>query len=290
MKIDAKLVKKLRDMTGAGMLQVKKALTATQGNIDKAVEYLKEKGLASAAKKVGRIAADGLVGIAQKDNKAIIMELNCETDFVALTKDFQNLFDSLINGLLKADVSSIDKAKTIKINNETIEAIINAATAKIGEKISLRRFKIVNKTAEQVFGVYTHSNKKIASITVLKGKDAEVAKNVSMHITAMNPKYMTSKDIDDATFAQYKAEVLKDMADMKKPEHIKEKIAEGKLKKILSQMVLLDQEFVMESKKSVGQYLKEKQSSFVSAIRFEVGEGIEKKTIAFDEEVKAQIK
>ncbi len=283
MKIDAKLVKKLRDMTGAGMLQVKKALTATQGNIDKAVEYLKEKGLASAAKKVGRIAADGLVGIAQKDNKAIIMELNCETDFVALTKDFQNLFDSLINGLLKADVSSIDKAKTIKINNETIEAIINAATAKIGEKISLRRFKIVNKTAEQVFGVYTHSNKKIASITVLKGKDAEVAKNVSMHITAMNPKYMTSKDIDDATFAQYKAEVLKDMADMKKPEHIKEKIAEGKLKKILSQMVLLDQEFVMESKKSVGQYLKEKQSSFVSAIRFEVGEGIEKKTIDFDE-------
>lgn len=290
MKIDAKLIKKLREMTGAGMLEVKKALASTEGHIQNAVKYLKEKGLANVAKKVGRIAADGLVGIAYKDNKAIIMELNCETDFVALTDDFQNLFNTLINGLLNSNISSLEEAKTMKINDETIESIINATTSKIGEKISLRRFKIVNKTDEQVFGVYTHSNKKIASITILNGKDPEVAKNVSMHITAMNPKYMTTNDISKETLSEYKADVLKEMSDMNKPNNIKEKIAEGKLKKILSQMVLLDQEFVMESKKSVGQYIKEKQSSFVSAIRFEVGEGIEKKNIAFDEEVKSQIK
>ena len=290
MKIDATLVKKLREMTGAGMLEVKKALIATKGHVENAVDYLKERGLANAAKKIGRIAADGIVGITSNGNKAIIMELNCETDFVALTDDFQNLFKTIINTILDNNVNNIKEANDLVVDGETINTIITTATSKIGEKISLRRFEIITKTNDQAFGLYTHSNKKIASITIINGKDATIAKNVAMHITAMNPKYMTSNDIPIDKLKEYKEEILHEMSDINKPDNIKDKIAEGKLRKVLSQMVLLDQEFVMESKKLVAQYLKENNSSFVSAYRFEVGEGIEKKSIDFASEVKSQMK
>ena len=290
MKIDANLVKKLREISGAGMLEVKKALVATKGEIDKAVAYLKEKGLSNAEKKLDKIAADGLVGILANNNKAVIMELNCETDFVALTDDFKNLLNKIMKKALSEDISTIDEINDSLIDSIKVSIYVKELSAKIGEKIHLRRFKSIHKTDNETFGAYTHSNGKIASIVVINKGNEEVAKNISMHLSAMNPKYMTSKEITPDKLKEYKETILKDMVDMKKPMQIKEKIAEGKMRKILSEIVFVDQSFVMDNKKSINQYLKENKSSFIKATRYEVGEGIEKNISNFADEVKSQMK
>lgn len=289
MNIDLKLVKKLRDFSGAGMLEVKKALIATKGDFDKAIIYLKEKGLSKAEKKMDRIAADGLVGIKSNKNKAIIMELNCETDFVALTDDFKKLFKSIISHILNNNINTLEEAIASKLDGKTIELIIKEATAIIGEKICLRRFVVVTKSDTQNFGDYIHSNGKIASLVIINNGTTEVAKNISMHLTAMNPKYITFSEISKEELEEYKSKILKEMVNVNKPDAIKNMIAEGKMKKILSQIVFVEQEFVMEAKKTISQYLKEHGATFHSAIRFEVGEGIEKNTSNFEEEVKSQM-
>ena len=290
MKIDAKLVKKLRDISGAGMLDVKKALIATEGQLEKAIAHLKEKGLSNAEKKLDKIAADGLVGISSKDNKSIIMELNCETDFVALTDDFKNLLNTIIEKALSGDYSSIEEINDSLIDNVKVSILVKELSAKIGEKIHLRRFETITKQDDQSFGTYIHSNGKIASVVVINKGSNEIAKNISMHLSAMNPKYMTSKDISKSKLDEYKTTILDDMKDIKKPMQIKEMIADGKLRKILSEMVFVEQSFVMDNKKSISQYLKENNSSFEKAIRYEVGEGIEKNISNFADEVKSQMK
>ena len=290
MKIDAKLVKKLRDISGAGMLNVKKALIATKGNLEKAIAYLKEKGLSNAERKLDKIAADGLVGILSKNNKSVIMELNCETDFVALTDDFKNLLNTIIKKALSNDYSSIKEINDSLIEDVKVSILVKELSAKIGEKIHLRRFEIITKTSDQSFGTYIHSNGKIASVVVINKGSEEIAKNISMHLSAMNPKYMTPKDISKAKLNEYKTTILDDMKDIEKPMQIKEKIADGKLRKILSEMVFVEQSFVMDNKKSISQYLKENNSSFEKAIRYEVGEGIGKNTSNFADEVKSQMK
>ena len=190
-------VKNLREKTGAGMLDCKKALDETKGNIEEAINWLREKGISKAAKKAERIAAEGLSEAVSNDTNAVIVEVNCETDFVARNEEFKTLINTIANTLLNNDVNTMEEANKLVVDNETIEEKVVAFTAKIGEKISFRRFEKLTKTESQEFGIYSHMGGKITSVVVLEGKNPEVAKDIAMHVAAMNPSYLTSNDIPE---------------------------------------------------------------------------------------------
>ena len=292
MQITAQMVKELREKTGAGMLDCKKALTETNGDIEKAIDYLREKGIASAAKKADRIAAEGTTYILTEGNDAVILEVNAETDFVAKNELFQQLVKDLASHLLKNKPASLEEALAQNINDgQTVEAYINEYIAKIGEKITLRRFAIKTKPENGVFGEYLHMGGRIGVLTVLDGTtDAELAKDISMHIAAISPKYV-SRDQVPAEEVERERNVLKQQAlNEGKPEHIVEKMVEGRLGKFFEQICLVDQEFVKDPDVKVGKYLSSKGATVVDFVRYEVGEGIEKRQENFAEEVMNQIK
>jgi len=185
MEISASLVRDLREISGAGMMDCKKALTECNGDIDAAVDYLREKGMAKANKKAGRIAAEGLANIYANDKKAVILEVNSETDFVSKNEEFTSMIDTIGEAILNSDVTSLEEALEIKVSDGTINDLIVAKTAKIGEKLSLRRIEVVTKNADEVFGNYLHMGGKIAVLTVLKGANEDVAKDVAMQSAAM---------------------------------------------------------------------------------------------------------
>jgi len=288
--INASLVKQLREMTGAGMMDCKKALIETNGDLEAAVTYLREHGIAKAAKKVGRIAAEGTCNFVIKGNTVIVYEVNSETDFVARNEMFINLVNTIGEILLENNVNNTEEALVAKnANGETIEHMIAEATATIGEKIQLRRVTRLEKTDTQVFGAYSHMNGKIVTVTILEGANDEVAKDVAMHVAAMNPRYVKQEDVDPEEIKKEKEILTQEVINEGRPANIAEKIVAGRIKKFLTDICLVDQAFVKEPDKTVGQYVKENNGEVVTFVRLEVGEGIEKKQEDFAAEVAAQL-
>jgi elongation factor Ts len=292
MAVTAQMVKELREKTGAGMMDCKKALTETNGDMDKAIDYLREKGIAKAAKKSDRIAAEGTTFIQSEGNTAVILEVNSETDFVAKNEGFQSLVKELAAHLLKNKPASVEEAEQQTMENgSTVADFINAAIAKIGEKLTLRRFEIKSKTDNGAFGEYLHMGGRIGVLTVVEGTtDASVAKDVALHTAALNPKYV-SRDEVSQDVVEHERQVLTQQAlNEGKPEKIVAKMVEGRLSKYFEEICLVDQSFVKNPDQKVGQFLKSNGASVQSFVRYEVGEGIEKRQDNFAEEVMNQIK
>ena len=282
-------VKNLREKTGAGMLDCKKALDETKGNIEEAINWLREKGISKAAKKAERIAAEGLSEAVSNDSNAVIVEVNCETDFVARNEEFKTLINTIANTLLNNDVNTMEEANKLVEGNETIEEKVVAFTAKIGEKISFRRFEKLTKTESQEFGIYSHMGGKITSVVVLEGKNPEVAKDIAMHVAAMNPSYLTCNDIPEDVLNKEREIIKEQSMNEGKPAEIAEKMVEGRIRKFFKEVCLVEQEFIKDSSLSVGNYAKNNNCSIVKMVRYEVGEGIEKRNDDFAAEVMNQI-
>lgn len=282
-------VKNLREKTGAGMLDCKKALDETKGNIEEAINWLREKGISKAAKKAERIAAEGLSEAVCNDTNAVIVEVNCETDFVARNEEFKTLINTIANTLLNNDVNTMEEANKLVVDNETIEEKVVAFTAKIGEKISFRRFEKLTKTESQEFGIYSHMGGKITSVVVLEGNNPEVAKDIAMHVAAMNPSYLTSNDIPEDVLNKEREIIKEQSMNEGKPAEIAEKMVEGRIRKFFKEVCLVEQEFIKDSSLSVGNYAKNNNCSIVKMVRYEVGEGIEKRNDDFAAEVMNQI-
>jgi elongation factor Ts len=290
MAVTAQMVKELREKTGAGMMDCKKALTETNGDMEKAIDFLREKGIASAAKKGDRIAAEGLTYVVAEGNNAVILEVNSETDFVAKNEAFQNLVKELAAHLLANKPATVEEATAQTINGVIVADYINAAIAKIGEKLSLRRFSVVSKTDNDAFGAYLHMGGRISVLTVLEGTtDADSAKDVSMHIAALRPKYV-SRDQVSQEEVEHERQVLTTQAlNEGKPEKIVEKMVEGRLGKYFEDVCLLDQTFVKNPDQKVRQFVESKGATVREFVRYEVGEGIEKREDNFAEEVMNQV-
>lgn len=290
--VTAQMVKELREKTGAGMMDCKKALVETDGDMEKAVDLLREKGIAKAAKKADRIASEGITRVASNDKHAVVLEVNAETDFVSKNDNFLKLVKDLGDQLLAVRPDNLDEAlKTEMPNGKSVQDTITEAVTKIGENISLRRFEIKEKSDDSVFGEYIHMGGRIGVLALLEGtSDSELAKDVAMHIAAINPKYISRDDVDADELAHEKEVLTQQALNEGKPAKIVEKMVEGRLTKWLSEISLLDQPFVKNPDITVGQLLKEKGATVASFARFEVGEGIEKKEDNFVEEVMSQIK
>mgnify|MGYP001625267564 FL=1 len=290
MEVTASMVKDLREQTGAGMMDCKKALAETNGNMEEAVNWLREKGIAKSAKKESRIAAEGLANIYVDGNKAVILEVNSETDFVSKNEEFRAMIDTIGNTLLKSDVKSIDEAKELATDEGTIGELIVNKTAKIGEKLSFRRFEIVTKSDDEYFGSYIHMGGKIASLTVIKGANAEVAKDVAMQAAAMKPLYCFPSEVP-ADVLDNERTVLKEQAmNEGKPADIAEKMVEGRIKKFYKEICLTEQPFIKDGDVSVEKYVTNNGGEIKRMIRYEVGEGMEKRNDNFAEEVMNQVK
>ena len=286
-------VKELREKTGAGMMDCKKALEACEGNQDKAVDWLREKGIAKAAKKESRIAAEGLCQILVKDNKAVILEVNSETDFVAKNSEFTDFVDYLADEIMKNDVKTVEDVLAIKDGSETVNDKLVALVSKIGEKLSFRRFEVITKNDDEVFGTYKHMGGKIGVVVVANGVSEEVAKDVAMQAAAMNPIALNREgvpeDVVNHEKEMIKAEMKNDPKNEKKPEDILDKMATGKLGKFFKENCLVEQDFIKDSSVTVEKYVKDNGGEVLSMVRFAVGEGIEKRQENFAEEVAAQM-
>ena len=287
----ANLIKELRERTGAGFVDCKKALEASADDIDKAIEWLQKNGAAKAIKKAGNIAAEGLVNVVVNDQAAIIYEVNAQTDFVARNEDFKKLVAEIGQILLNAPTASAEQLLELKdANGKTINDLTTQATALIGEKISFRRAKSVLLNQNQQVGTYVHFDGSKAAIFVAQGGSAELLKGIAMHITAMNPEYLNQAAVPGEKIEQLKAQFVDSPALKNKPEQIKANILAGMLRKALSESVLLEQDYVVEPGKTIGKLLEEQKIEALAMYRFEVGEGIEKQIIDFAAEVAAQIK
>ena len=293
--ITASQVKELREKTGAGMMDCKKALTECDGDMAKAVDWLREKGISKAAKKEGRIAAEGLTRVATKGNTGILFEVNSETDFVAKNEQFLHLLDVIQNAILDTKAADVDAVLTTSTPEGTIADLITNATATIGEKITFRRVSVVEKADDEFFGSYMHMGGKISALAVLKGETNEtVAKNIAMQVASMAPTYVSQSDIpSDVVEHERELQLQMMKADPKmtgKPEKVLQGILKGKVDKHFKDQCLLDQEFFLDPKMKVANFLKDNKVELVSFVRFQTGEGIEKREENFAEEVMSQIK
>ena len=288
------MVKELREKTGAGMLDCKKALEATECNIEEAITWLREKGIAKAEKKASRVAAEGLCGFAFNGNSAVVFEVNSETDFVAQNEKFTSLLTKVGDIIVNSDAQCTDCALAINVEGKTLNEVILEASGTIGEKLSLRRVQRVVKNDNQVFGAYKHMGGRIVSLVLMDGTDAECAKDVAMHIAALAPKYVSSEEISAEEVAKEREILLaqalneNETAAKPKPQQIIEKMVEGRLVKNFKEICLLDQPFVKNPDQTVATYVKSKGCSVVSFVRLVVGEGIEKEVVDFAAEVAAQ--
>lgn len=294
MAITAQDVKVLREKTGAGMMDCKKALTECDGDIEKASEWLREKGIAKAAKKAGRIAAEGATRVAVDGNTAVVYEVNSETDFVAKNDQFLALMDSIQNLLLTNKPATLEEALAATVDGKSLEQLVTDATATIGEKITFRRFEVVEKEDGDAFGAYVHMGGKISALAVLSGADETVAKDVAMQVASMNPQFVSRENMP-AEFIEnerhVQLEILKNDPKLSsKPENVLKGIVEGRLTKSLQEICLVDQVYFKEPDLKVGQYVKNHNGNVKSFVRFAVGEGIEKRQENFAEEVMSQIK
>ena len=289
-QITASLVKELRERTGAGMMDCKKALTQTDGNIEAAIDYLRENGIAKAAKKADRIAAEGLSYIEVKGNKAVILEINSETDFVAKNEKFVALVKNVAEAILAAEPATLEEALQVEAQGGTVEAVINEGIATIGEKLSLRRFEVVTKSDADAFGAYSHMGGRIGVLTFVEGStDEEAAKDVAMHIAALAPKYLDESEVP-ADVLEHEKKVLTEQAlNEGKPANIVEKMIVGRINKFLEEITVVNQKFVKDDSFTVEKFLASKGGKLAKFVRYEVGEGIEKKEDNFAEEVMSQV-
>ena len=287
--IKASDVKELREKTGAGMLDCKKALEEVSGDMEKAIDWLREKGIAKAAKKESRIAADGLCEIKTDGNKAVIVEVNSETDFVAKNEEFTKFVDLVSEAILNNDVETNEDVLNLDVDGETIEEKLVALTAKIGEKLSFRRFEKVEKEDSDIFGSYLHMGGKIAALVVLTGGSEEVARDVAMQTAAMNPMCLNRESVPADVLERERTVIKEQVLNEGKPEDIAEKMVNGRLNKFYKEICLEEQEFIKESKMSVRDFVKKENASIKAMYRFAVGEGIEKKEENFAEEVMSQV-
>ena len=286
--ISASMVKDLREATGAGMLDCKKALEATNGDMEEAITWLREKGISKAAKKASRIAAEGLAVAKVKGNKAVVVEVNSETDFVAKNEEFQNLVNIIAETVIDSDVKTVEEANKLTHDGKTIEELVVDKTATIGEKLSFRRFEILEKEDNQVFGTYSHMGGKIVALTLLE-KDEEVAKDVAMQVAAMRPLYLDREAVPTEVLEKERT-ILKEQAENEglDPNKI-DMIVNGRINKYYEEVCLVDQGFIKENKMKVNKYVESKGSKIISFVRYEVGEGMEKREENFAEEVMKQI-
>ncbi|MBE6140816.1 MAG: elongation factor Ts [Firmicutes bacterium] len=290
MEVTASMVKELREMSGAGMMDCKKALAETNGNMDEAMNYLREKGIAKSAKKESRIAAEGLASIFVDGNKAVIIEVNSETDFVSKNEEFVEMINTIGNAILKSGVKTVEEANELECADGTIKDLIINKTAKIGEKLSLRRFAYVEKNNDENFGNYIHMGGKIAVLTVVNGSSEEIAKDVAMQAAAMKPLYVFPSEVP-ADVLDNERNVLKEQAiNEGKPADIAEKMVEGRIKKFYKEICLAEQPFIKDGDISVEKYVANNNGTIISMIRYEVGEGMEKRNDNFAEEVMNQVK
>lgn len=288
--VTAQMVKDLREKTGAGMMDCKKALAETNGDLAAAEEFLREKGIAKANKKESRIAAEGLAAIYAEDKKAVILEVNSETDFVSKNEEFKSMIDSIGAALLKSDAKTLEEALELPCEDGTIHDLIVTKTAKIGEKLSLRRFEIVSLNDGDVLGSYIHMGGRIASLVVLKGGNEAVAKDVAMQQAAMKPEYVFITDVPEEVVAKER-EIQKELAISEgKAVDIAEKMVEGRIKKFYKEICLVEQAFIKDGSMSVSDYVKNNNGEIIKAIRYEVGEGMEKRNDDFAAEVMNQVK
>lgn len=287
--ITANMVKELREQTGAGMLDCKKALTETNGNMEEAITWLREKGISKAAKKQTRIAAEGLATAKINGNDAVLVEVNSETDFVAKNPEFVSLVDGIANVILDKKPANMEEAMKLELDGTSIEEAIVNKTATIGEKLSFRRFELVEKTDNQVFGTYSHMGGKIVTLALLEGNDTEVAKDIAMQIAAMRPLYLDRDSVPEERI-QKEREILTEQAENEGLDSNKlPMIVNGRLNKFFEEICLVDQGFVKENKMKVSKYVESKNMKILSFVRYEVGEGMEKKEENFADEVAKQI-
>ncbi|WP_435130406.1 translation elongation factor Ts [Mycoplasma sp. 6243] len=285
------LIKELRQRTNSALIDVKKALEATNYDIEAAVKWLKENGIVKAAKKAGRIAAEGAVTAITNKYRSLLIEINSETDFVAKNDKFLELVQQISHAIFDANVWTKEKAlEVILPNGLTVEKALIEATSVIGEKISFRRMFMVKAKEGEILGTYVHTNNQIAAVVKIKGTDIYAAKNVAMHVSAMNPEVTLVSDLSEKQLSEIKERFEKPVAFESKPAKIQEKIFHGWLTKQLSEFVLEKQAFVMQDSISVGKYLNDHGSQLVSAIRFEVGEGIEKTQSNFAADVAEMVR
>ena len=280
MAITAALVKELRDRTSAGMMDCKKALEECDGDMEKAALWLREKGIAKAQTKADRTSAEGLTKVVTDGNRAVLIEVNSETDFVAKNDQFTSLLDMISSAILASDSHSGDLVTDLKVGNETIGELVVNATATIGENIQFRRFEVLEKTSEQIFGAYMHMGGKISSLAILEHANEEVAKDIAMQVASMNPQFISRNDMDDAYIQQerkvQKEVALNDETLKDKPEKVLEGIVEGRLSKMLKDISLVDQDYFRDGDLTVGKYLDQHSAKVVHFVRYVVGEGVEK--------------
>ena len=287
--ISASMVKELRETTGAGMLDCKKALEQTNGNLEEAITWLREKGISKAAKKASRIAAEGLGLTKVRGNDAVILEVNSETDFVAKNEEFRDLVDTISDVLLDNEVESVEQALALEVNGKTLNDLIVEKISTIGEKLSFRRFKKITKTDNEVFGTYSHMGGKIVTICLLEGNDEELAKDIAMQIAAMRPSYLTKDEVASEVVEKERT-ILTEQAENEGLDSAKiPMIVNGRLNKFYEEVCLVEQGFIKENKTKVGKYVESKNSKIISFVRYEVGEGMEKKEEDFASEVAKQI-
>ena len=288
--ITAKLVKELRDMTGVGMMDAKKALVEVEGDIDKAVDFLREKGLAKAAKKADRIAAEGVTATYVDGNTAALIELNSETDFVAKNDKFQALVATVVKAIAQAKPATMEEALAVKVGDKIIEELILEGTTVIGEKLSLRRFEVLSKADGDAFGEYLHMGGRIGVLTVIEGSDDSVAaKDVAMHVAAINPRYVSREDVSEEDY-KHEEKIQTEIAlNEGKPANIVEKMIKGRMNKYLAEISLTEQAFVKNPDQTVAEFVASKGGKVKTFVRYEVGEGMEKRQDNFADEVAAQM-
>ena len=288
--ITASQVKELREKTGAGMLDCKKALEANSGDINASIDWLREKGISKAAKKADRIAAEGIAAILIKGNKAVIVEVNAETDFVAKNEKFTDMVNIILETIINSDVTTLEDALKLETDEGTIEELIVARTATIGEKLSFRRVEVINKKDSESFGDYIHMGGRIAVLTVIDNASSDVAKDVAMHAAAMKPLYVKSTDVPTDVLDKEKEIMREQLLNEGKPADRIDNILVGKVRKYYEEVCLENQIFVKaENKETVADFVKNNGGTITTMIRFEVGEGMQKREENFADEVAKQM-
>ena len=285
MNITASLVKELRERTGAGMMDCKKALSDTKGDIEAAIEVMRKSGAAKAAKKAGRIAAEGIISIKQNESDLVVLEVNCETDFVTKDENFLSFVETIIEAIINHDIDDVNDLHKFNIGNQTIEEMCQQLIAKIGEKITIRRFE--KRVFKNQVGLYLHGTR-IGVVAEIEGGNEELAKDIAMHIAASKPLYIDENNVAEEILDKEREIYMAQAQESGKPAEIIEKMVEGRIKKYIKEITLLGQSFVKDPEQSIEKILKSAEAKVISFIRYEVGEGIEKRSDNFAEEVMSQ--
>ena len=290
-QITAAIVKELRERTGAGMMDCKKALVATEGDMEKAIDFLREKGLSQAAKKAGRVAAEGaVVAYVTEDGKTgAIVEVNCETDFVGKNENFQALAKSIAELIVKTNPADVDALLASEMDGKTVKDVVTEAIAKIGENISVRRFVRYESAEGKVYS-YIHGGGKIGVLVDMKGGDEELGKDIAMQVAAANPQFLNRNEVPDSELEHEKDILTEQARNEGKPENIIAKMVMGRINKYYKEVCLVDQEFIRDGDLTISKLLKSKNAGVARFARFQLGEGIEKKQENFADEVAAFIK